>query len=380
MQERVNLIGLSGPQLREFLVGIGAQAYRADQLLKWIHHEGMTSFDDMSNLSKAFRAQLAEKAVIEPPPIHETHVSKDGTRKWLFKVAGGSLIEAVYIPEPARATLCISSQAGCSLNCSFCHTGKQGFHRDLTSHEIIGQIWTVVHQLKAEKVFLPGASRVISNVVMMGMGEPLMNIDNVFSALNIMVDDLGYGLSKKRVTVSTSGVVPNIDKLSDAVDVSLAVSLHAPNNELRNVLVPINKKYPIDQLIAACQRYVNKQKNRVITMEYVMLKNVNDTPLHAKQLAKVLAHLPSKVNLIPFNPFHGTEYERSTDEAIELFQTILMKAGFITTIRKTRGDEIAAACGQLAGQIKDRTKRQERFLARIPVSKIINPSEMPVSS
>ncbi len=372
MQERVNLLGLSGPQLREFLVGIGAQAYRADQILKWIHHEGMTSFDDMSNLSKVLREQLSEKAVIEPPPIHETHISKDGTRKWLFKVTGGSLIEAVYIPEPTRATLCISSQAGCSLNCSFCHTGKQGFHRDLTSHEIIGQIWTVYHQLKNEKVFLPGASRVISNVVMMGMGEPLMNTDNVLSALNIMVDDLGYGLSKKRVTVSTSGVVPNIDKLSDAIDVSLAVSLHAPNNELRNVLVPINKKYPIDQLIAACQRYVAKQKNRVVTMEYVMLKDVNDTPLHAKQLAKVLANLPSKVNLIPFNPFKGADYERSTDEAIELFQTILMKAGFITTIRKTRGDEIAAACGQLAGQIKDRTKRQQKFLAKIPVSEIIN--------
>lgn len=372
MQERVNLLGLSGPQLREFLIGIGAQAYRADQILKWIHHEGMTSFENMSNLSKALRDQLTEKAVIEPPPIHETHHSKDGTRKWLFKVTGGSLIEAVYIPEPTRATLCISSQAGCSLNCSFCHTGKQGFHRDLTSHEIIGQIWTVWHQLKNEKVFLPGANRVISNVVMMGMGEPLMNTENVLSALNIMVDDLGYGLSKKRVTVSTSGVVPNIDKLSDAIDVSLAVSLHAPNNELRNVLVPINKKYPIDQLMAACQRYVAKQKNRVVTMEYVMLKGVNDTPLHAKQLAKVLANVPSKVNLIPFNPFKGADYERSTDEAIELFQTILMKAGFITTIRKTRGDEIAAACGQLAGQIKDRTKRQQKFLAKIPVSEIIN--------
>ena len=372
MQERVNLIGLNGPQLREFLVGIGAQAFRADQLLKWIHHEGMTSFDEMSNLSKLFRQQLAEKAVIEPPVIHETQLSKDGTRKWLFKVTGGSLIEAVYIPEPTRATLCISSQAGCSLNCSFCHTGKQGFHRDLTSHEIIGQIWTVCHQLKKEKVFLPGASRVISNVVMMGMGEPLMNTDNVLSALHIMVDDLGYGLSKKRVTVSTSGVVPNIDKLSDAIDVSLAVSLHAPTNELRNILVPVNKKYPIDQLLAACQRYIAKQKNRVVTIEYVMLKNVNDTPLHAKQLAKILRNLPCKINLIPFNPFKGTEYERSTDEAIELFQTILMKAGYVTTIRKTRGDEIAAACGQLAGQIKDRTKRQERFLAKIPVSEIIN--------
>ncbi len=376
MQERVNLLGLSGPQLREFLVGIGAQAYRADQLLKWIHHEGMTSFDDMHNLSKIFRQQLAEHAVIEPPVIHETHKSKDGTRKWLFKVAGGSLIEAVYIPEPTRATLCISSQAGCSLNCTFCHTGKQGFHRDLTSHEIIGQVWTVYHQLKAEKVFLPGATRVISNVVMMGMGEPLMNTDNVFSALHIMIDDLGYGLSKKRVTVSTSGVVPNIDKLSDALDVSLAISLHAPTDELRNILVPINKKYPIKMLIEACQRYVAKQKNRVITIEYVMLKNINDTPLHAKQLAKVLGNLASKINLIPFNPFKGSEYERSTDEAIMLFQTILMKAGYITTIRKTRGDEIAAACGQLAGQIKDRTSRQARFLAKIPVSEIASSRDL----
>lgn len=370
MKERVNLLGLSSPELREFLVGIGAQAYRADQLLKWIHHEGMVSFDEMTNLSKDFRQKLSECAVIEPPMVHQSHTSKDGTRKWLFKVEGGSLIEAVYIPEPTRATLCISSQAGCSLNCSFCHTGKQGFHRDLTSHEIIGQIWTVYHQLKAEKVFLPGASRVISNVVMMGMGEPLMNTENVLRALRIMVDDLGYGLAKKRVTVSTSGVVPNIDKLSDAIEVSLAVSLHAPNNELRNILVPINKKYPIEELLAACKRYVAKQKNRVVTMEYVMLKNINDTPMHAKQLAKILMGLPCKVNLIPFNPFKGSEYERSTDEAIELFQTILMKAGYVTTIRKTRGDEIAAACGQLAGQIKDKTKRQERFLAKIPLREI----------
>jgi 23S rRNA (adenine2503-C2)-methyltransferase len=372
VQERVNLLGLSKPELREFLVGIGAQAYRADQILKWIHHESMTSFDDMNNLSKAFREQLAECAVIEPPVVHQRHTSKDGTRKWLFKVEGGSLIEAVYIPEPTRATLCISSQAGCSLNCSFCHTGKQGFHRDLTSHEIIGQIWTVCHELKAEKVFLPGASRVISNVVMMGMGEPLMNTDNVLRALRIMVDDLGYGLAKKRVTLSTSGVVPNIDKLSDAIDVSLAVSLHAPTNELRNILVPINKKYPIEVLLAACQRYIAKQKNRVVTMEYVMLKNVNDSPLQAKQLGKILANVPCKINLIPFNPFKGSEYERSTDAAIELFQTILMKAGYVTTIRKTRGDEIAAACGQLAGQIKDKTKRQERFLAKIPVSEILS--------
>lgn len=362
LPQRVNLLGYDRIRLQQLLVSIGDKAYRADQILKWIYHCGVTDFAEMTNISKDLRTKLADVAVIQPPEVHSQQIAIDGTRKWLFKVEGGSLIETVYIPEPNRTTVCISSQAGCSLNCSFCYTAKQGFHRDLQASEIIGQLWVVHNTLAKEGKFLAESQRTISNIVMMGMGEPLMNFDNVVIALSLMQEDLAFGLSKKRVTLSTSGVVPNIDKLAEVSDVSLAVSLHAPNNELRDILVPLNKKYPIEELLAACQRYIGRFKRRQVTMEYVMIRDVNDTPTHAKQLAKLLRHVPSKINLIPFNPFPGTQYERSTDETIEKFQTILMQSGYVTMVRRTRGDDILAACGQLAGKVKDRTYRQLRFL------------------
>ncbi len=357
---KVNLLGLSQTALGDYFKTLGEKPFRAQQVLKWIHAEGVTDFAQMTNLSKALRAQLTENCVIMPPEIISQHTASDGTRKWLFRVEGGGAIETVYIPEPKRATLCISSQVGCALNCSFCHTAQQGFQKNLTSSEIIGQLWVAVQQLTAEGIF-KAIDRPITNVVMMGMGEPLLNFDNVVMAMDLMLDDLAYGLSKRRVTLSTSGVVPAIDKLREVTDVALAVSLHAPNDALRTELVPINKKYPISELLAACKRYLRDDARRRITMEYVMLDGVNDQPHHAHELVKILRAVPSKVNLIPFNPFNGTKYQRSSNEAILQFQSILMNAGIVTLTRKTRGDDIDAACGQLAGQVNDKTQRSAKF-------------------
>lgn len=354
MSDKINLLGMDAHLLAQFLTQIGEKPFRAQQILKWIHQEGVVDFEQMTNLSKSLRQQLSEQCTIHAANVLSEQVALDGTHKWLFEVGKGA-IETVYIPEPERATLCISSQVGCMLNCRFCHTAQQGFQRNLTSAEIIGQLWHVVKQLKGVN------KRPISNVVMMGMGEPLLNLSNLIPALNIMLDDLAYGLSKYRVTVSTSGVVPGIDQLSATHEVALAVSLHAPNDALRNTLVPLNKKYPIAQLLESCKRYLKDHKRRRITMEYVMLAGVNDHTKHATELAKLLQSIPCKVNLIPFNPFAGTVYQCSDRDTIVRFQQILIRAGIITTIRKTRGDDIGAACGQLAGQVNDKTQRSQKF-------------------
>lgn len=361
MSDKINLLGLDQKTLANFMCEIGEKPFRSQQITKWIHQEFISDFASMSNLSKNLRQQLAERCVIQPPEIISEHTAQDGTRKWLFRVPGGSAIETVYIPEPSRATLCISSQVGCSLNCKFCHTAQQGFQRNLTSDEIIGQLWIVAKQLTLEGNF-KAIDRPITNVVFMGMGEPLLNFDNVVRAINIMLDDLAYGLSKRRVTVSTSGVVPGIEQLSTVTDVALALSLHAPNDTLRTQIVPINKKYPIAQVLAACKNYLGDDKRRRITIEYVMLAGVNDQEHHAVELKKLLRGFPAKVNLIPFNPFFGTIYQRSDPDTIARFQAILMEGDIITTTRKTRGDDIDAACGQLAGKVKDRTQRSVKFI------------------
>lgn len=362
---KVNLLGMDRHALTAFFQEQGEKPFRATQVLKWIHQSGVVDFDLMTNLSKSLRALLQSRCEIRPPTVLSRHEASDGTRKWLFTVPGGSAVETVYIPEPGRATLCISSQVGCALNCSFCHTAQQGFQRNLLPEEIIGQLWVVEHELR--QLGILKGDRAVTNIVMMGMGEPLLNFDPVVQAVNIMLDDLAYGLSKRRVTISTSGVVPAIDRLAEVADVALAVSLHAPTDALRDELVPINKKYPIETLLKACKRYIGEEGRRRIFIEYVMLHEVNDTPEYARALIRVLKGLPSKVNLIPFNPFFGTRYTRSTDEAIQRFQDILMQANVMTTVRKTRGDDIDAACGQLAGQVNDRTKRSERFKQSLQV-------------
>ena len=357
--ERVNLLGLPRAKMEAFLVSIGEKPFRAQQILKWIHHSGVDDFEQMTNLGKALRAKLAECAEIRPPGVVRQLDSKDGTRKWAVEVGGNNLVETVLIPDGKRGTLCVSSQVGCSLDCSFCSTGKQGFMRDLTAAEIIGQVWLA---LKSYDAFPSTNNRVVTNVVMMGMGEPLLNFDNVVDATNLMMDDFGYGLSKRRVTLSTSGVVPMLDKLGDVSEVSLAVSLHAPNDALRDELVPINRRYPIAELLAACRRYLDKQpdKHRVVTVEYTLIAGVNDQPEHARELASVLRSLPCKVNLIPFNPFSLSDYQRPSNNAVSRFWQIMTDAGYVTTVRTTRGDDIDAACGQLAGQVQDRTRRSER--------------------
>ncbi|MFI4938151.1 MAG: 23S rRNA (adenine(2503)-C(2))-methyltransferase RlmN [Candidatus Berkiellales bacterium] len=360
MSEKINLLGLDQKALANFMVEIGEKPFRALQIIKWIHQEGISDFALMTNLSKDLRQLLSEKCIIQAPEVISEHLASDGTRKWLFRVPGGSAIETVYIPEPARATLCISSQIGCALNCRFCHTAQQGFQRNLTSAEIIGQLWFAVKTLKAEGNF-KAIDRPITNVVFMGMGEPLLNFDNVILAVNIMLDDLAYGLSKRRVTISTSGVAPAILQLKEVCDVALALSLHAPNDDLRTQIVPLNKKYPIAEVLSACKQYLGDDKRRRITIEYVMLAGINDQPHHAYELKKLLRGYPAKVNLIPFNPFLGTIYQRSDPQTISHFQTILMEGDLITTTRKTRGDDIDAACGQLAGQVNDRTQRSHKF-------------------
>ena len=353
-----NLMGLDREAMEAYFASIGEKSFRASQVMKWIHQVGASDFAEMTNLSKTLRASLSEKAEISVPEIISDQLSEDGTRKWLLKVPGKSAIEMVFIPEETRGTLCVSSQVGCTLNCSFCATGKQGYNRDLTTAEIIGQVWLAKHMLAEQ---YKTDQRIVSNVVMMGMGEPLMNFDNVVSAMKIMQDDFCFGLSKRRITLSTAGVVPKIDALKEACPVSLAVSLHAPNDELRNVLVPLNKKYPIKDLLAACNRYVADSNRARITFEYVMLEGVNDEPEHAHQLAALMKTVPGKVNLIPFNSFEGIDYNRSSNTRINRFRDILHNAGTIATVRKTRGDDIEAACGQLAGDVMDKTRRSEKF-------------------
>jgi len=425
----VNLIGLDQEALRGFCAGLGEKPYRARQLLRWIHHAGVDDFSAMTDMAKPLRERLAESASIAAPRVLRDTTAADGTRKWLLDVGTGNAIETVFIPEgdrgglsrgpacgdatperdasasdlvasilsagrspsrgPAsraprryRGTLCISSQAGCALECSFCSTGKQGFNRNLTVEEIIGQLWLASRALRSRDALAPGLrtaqsavgslgrgvteERPISNVVMMGMGEPLANLENVVAAMRLMLDDSAYGLSRRRVTLSTAGLVPGIDRLREACPVALAVSLHAPNDALRDELVPINRKYPIRELLAACRRYLSKAPRDFVTFEYVMLAGVNDSVGQARELAALVSEVPCKINLIPFNPFSGVDYQRSSPEAIARFRDVLMQAGLVTTVRKTRGEDIAAACGQLAGRVLDRTRRTESRQQELP--------------
>jgi 23S rRNA (adenine2503-C2)-methyltransferase len=361
-----NLLGLNRQQMEAFLQEMGEKPFRAVQLLKWIHQHGVTDFDAMTNIGKALREKLKTVAAIRPPRIRECFDAKDGCYKWIVEVASGSGVEMVYIPDAGRGTLCISSQAGCSLDCSFCATGKQGFNSDLTAAEIIGQLWLANRELGCFDASVVGkGERRITNVVMMGMGEPLLNFDNVMTALSVMMEDNCYGLSKRRVTVSTSGVVPAIRRMREFTDASLAISLHAPNDELRDRIVPINRKYPIKELLASVREYLaSLPDNRMATIEYILIAGVNDHRQHARELAELLRTVPCKINLIPFNPFEGSEYQRSSNAAISNFRKLLQDAGYTVTIRTTRGDEIGAACGQLVGQVEDRTRRSVRYLAR----------------
>ena len=348
-----NLLDLDAHALTAYLTEMGEKPFRAKQLLRWIYQVGESDFAAMTDIAASLREKLSRNACITAPDILREELSDDGTRKWLLNVGSGNAVEAVYIPEATRGTLCISSQAGCALDCSFCSTGKQGFNRNLSVAEIIGQLWWANHRLGKNEQ----GKWAISNVVMMGMGEPLLNFDNTVSALRLMLDDQAYGLSRRRVTVSTSGIVPAMDRLRDECPVALAVSLHAPNDALRNILVPINQKYPLKELLAACRRYLERAPRDFITFEYVMLDGVNDTVQHAHELVRLVADVPCKFNLIPFNPFPASPYRRSRSDAIQRFRDVLMQAGITTTTRKTRGDDIAAACGQLAGQVLDKTKR-----------------------
>lgn len=350
---RTNLLDFDQKSLEAFFVERGEKRFRAAQLLKWIHQKGAVNFGEMSNLSKNLRQGLATHCEIRLPEIVFDQTARDGTRKWLLQTDCGNRIETVFIPEKNRGTLCVSSQVGCALDCSFCSTAKQGFNRNLGVAEIIGQ-------LRMASAVL-GESQRISNVVMMGMGEPLLNIENVVRAMNLMMDDTAYGLSKRRVTLSTSGVVPALYRLYEAIDVALAVSLHAPDNELRDQLVPINKKYPLNQLMQACKDYAASGNLRKVTFEYVMLEGINDSPKQARALSRLISHVPCKVNLIPFNPFPGSGFKCSGNDVISRFQEILMSAGYIATVRKTRGHDIDAACGQLVGKVKDRTRRTAKI-------------------
>ena len=350
---KVNLFDLDRAGLEAFFIGSGEKRFRGEQVMKWLYHQQVQSFDAMTDVGKALRNKLEASAELVLPTVMHEQQSADGTTKWVLALPGGNAIETVYIPEPNRGTLCVSSQVGCSLNCTFCSTAKQGFNRNLTAAEIIGQVWIAKQRLNAKH----GGDRRITNVVMMGMGEPLLNFENVVRAMELMRDDFGFGLANRRVTLSTAGLVPKIDELSVRSDVSLAVSLHAPTDELRDVLVPLNRKYPIAELLGACSRYVAKRPRAAITFEYTLMKGVNDKPEHARGLVKLLRRMPSKLNLIPFNPFPGTEYERSEPQVIDAFKKIVMEAGLIATVRRTRGDDIDAACGQLVGQVMDRTRR-----------------------
>ena len=354
----INLLGLSRPRLEAFFLGLGEPAFRARQLLKWLHQRGEADFERMTDLSRSLRSRLAQACEVRAPEIALEQTSADGTRKRLLRLDDGNCIETVFIPEEGRGTLCVSSQVGCALDCTFCSTARQGFNRNLTAAEIVGQLWLARSRLQATQA----RARVITNVVFMGMGEPLLNYDAVLDAMSLMLDDLAYGLGKRRVTLSTSGVVPAMDRLKDALDVSLAVSLHAPDNALRDQLVPLNRKYPLEVLLPACKRFVSDKSRKLsVTFEYVMLKDVNDHPDQARQLVRLLRGIPSKINLIPVNPFPRTRYQRSEPEAIDRFRKILIAGGLHTITRKTRGDDIDAACGQLAGKVADRSRRALRF-------------------
>jgi len=352
----VNLLDCDAERLSGFFSEIGEKPFRSRQVMRWIHQFGVADFAAMSDLAKPLRAKLAETAIVVAPQALADSTAADGTRKWLLAAGTGNGIETVFIPETGRGTLCVSSQVGCALECAFCSTGRQGFNRNLTVGEIIGQLWWANRALGAT----PRGERVISNVVMMGMGEPLANFDNVVAAMRIMLDDYGYGLSRRRVTLSTSGMVPAIDRLAEQLPVALAVSLHAPNDALRDRLVPINRKYPLKELMAACKRYIKVAPRDFVTFEYVMLEGVNDSDDHARELVGLTRGVPCKFNLIPFNPFPDSGFARSSPQRIASFRDVLMQNGLVTTTRKTRGDDIDGACGQLAGQVQDRTRRKQR--------------------
>ncbi|WP_353439653.1 23S rRNA (adenine(2503)-C(2))-methyltransferase RlmN [Polynucleobacter sp. UK-FUSCHL-C3] len=366
---RTNLLNFDAAKMAEYVAGLNEKPFRAKQLMQWVHQRGISDVALMTDLAKSFRTTLAEDAEVVSLPVIQDHWADDGTRKWLLDVGAGNAVEMVYIPEDDRGTLCVSSQAGCAVNCRFCSTGHQGFARNLTPAEIIGQLWFAEHHLRQdpnairrldEDCATQQSGRVISNVVMMGMGEPLLNYESVLIALRLMLDDHAYGLSRRRVTVSTSGVVPMMDRLAQDCPVALAVSLHAPNDTLRNELVPLNQKYQLKELIAACDRYLPFAPRDFITFEYCMLDGVNDQDQHAKELIRLLKGLHCKLNLIPFNPFPESGLKRSPPARVKEFAQILQDAQIVTTVRKTRGDDIAAACGQLAGDVIDRTNRNQR--------------------
>ena len=370
-ENKINLLGMTRSGLAEFFATLGEKPFRVSQVMQWIHHYGVSDFHAMTNLSKALRQKLSDIAEVGLPEIIVDQTAADGTRKWVFRLDSANSVETVFIPESGRGTLCISSQVGCALNCSFCSTARQGFNRNLSSAEIIAQLWLANRELGRD----PKGDRIVTNVVLMGMGEPLLNFDNVLQALEILQDDFAYGLSKRRVTLSTSGIVPALQRLQSLSDVALAVSLHAPDDALRDQLVPINQKYPIAQLIAACKEYIGEGRRKV-TIEYVMIHDVNDQDHHAKALAKLLRQLPAKINLIPFNQFPGSDYQCSSPARIKRFQQILIDAGYITTLRKTRGDNIDAACGQLVGKVQDKSRRQQKF-AEISVLSALPQKGMP---
>jgi len=354
----LNLLDLDRQGLEDYFAELGEKSFRASQVIQWIHQKAVTDFQQMSNLSQALRDHLQNNAVIHLPEVVYDATSVDGTRKWLLQLDDGNRIETVYIPEDDRGTLCVSSQVGCALDCSFCSTGRRGFNRNLGTAEIISQVWLATRLIDEE--IKPG--RKVTNVVLMGMGEPLLNFDNVVRAIHLMMDDFAYGLSKRRVTVSTAGVVPAIDRLGDILDMRLAVSLHAPDDDLRDKLVPLNRKYPLQELMAACRRFIDKQSARSrITFEYVLLDGVNDTDQHAHELIKLVKGIPTLMNLIPFNPFAGSGYTTSPRKRVERFNKILADAGITTVVRRTRGDDIDAACGQLVGKIEDKSRRHRRF-------------------
>lgn len=367
--QRVNLFSLSRRQMETFFVDRGEKAFRARQIMKWAYHQGVLDFDAMTDLSKRQRAALADMAYFALPEVVSRHESRDGTIKWIVRVGNGNCVETVLIPDRGRNTLCVSSQVGCMLDCSFCSTGKQGFNGNLDTADIIGQVWLADRELRARDASgEPAGSTLtdcVTNVVLMGMGEPLLNFDNVVAATELMMDDLAFGISKRRVTISTAGVVPAIYRLAEISDVSLAISLHAPDDALRDQLVPLNRKHCIDDLLRACRHYVEGLgERRSLTMEYTLLKGVNDSPAQARALARLLRDVRCKINLIPFNPFPASGYERPEESCVREFQTVLMNAGYATMLRTTRGEDIDAACGQLVGQVQDRTRRQERYIAR----------------
>ena len=361
-EERPNLLGLSRDKMKALFSELGEKPFRAQQIMQWLHQRGELELNAMTDISKSLRGQLEQSVDIRLPKIVADYPSDDGSHKWVIEVASGSRVEMVFIPEGGRGTLCVSSQAGCSLDCSFCATGKQGFNSNLTVAEIVGQVWLARQQLGG---FEQGAERKVSNVVMMGMGEPLLNFEAVMDAVNIMMDDWAYGLSKRKVTISTSGVVPAIRRMKEFTDASLAVSLHAPNDALRSSIMPINKRYPIGELLDAVTDYMaGLQDKRMPVIEYTLIKGINDHRQHARELAQVLANFPCKINLIPFNPFSLSDYQRPSDSVIGNFREILQRAGFTATVRTTRADDIGAACGQLVGDVEDQTRRQQRHLKR----------------